>query len=159
MPACSAPRKPPSPCLLPLLPSSPPPPRSYAFSVWFPLAVQLRKELGELLVALGLVGAALQLFEALELWDNLIVCYQLLDKRVQVRVCARRWGALVADSCTGLLWQSVGTRGTRTAPHSTPRGRAVSLAKEPAALPNVCAVHLPNRIHVHLACAPLLHPS
>lgn len=35
-------------------------------------------------MALGLVGAALQLFEALELWDNLIVCYQLLDKRVQV---------------------------------------------------------------------------
>ena len=68
-----------------LLPS-PFPTCSYAFSVWFPLAVQLRKELGELLVELGLVGAALQLFEALELWDNLIVCYQLLDKRVQVRV-------------------------------------------------------------------------
>ena len=36
---------------------------------------------------LGLVGSALQLFEGLELWDNLIVCYQLLDKRVQVSGC------------------------------------------------------------------------
>lgn len=65
-------------------PPSAPSPRSYAFTVWFPLLVQLRKELGELLVGLGLVGAALDLFEALELWDNLIVCYQLLGKRVQV---------------------------------------------------------------------------
>ena len=54
--------------------------------------VQLRKELGELLVALGLVGGALQLFESLELWDNLIVCYQLLDKRVQVRRLVRVGG-------------------------------------------------------------------
>lgn len=67
-----------------LLPASLP--RSYAFSVWFPLHIQLRKELGELLVGMGLVGAALAVFEQLELWDNLIVCYQLLDKRVQVCV-------------------------------------------------------------------------
>lgn len=38
---------------------------------------------------MGLVGAALTLFEQLELWDNLIVCYQLLDKRVQVSTA--RW--------------------------------------------------------------------
>jgi hypothetical protein len=49
--------------------------------------VSLQKELGELLVGLGLVGSALQLFEGLELWENLIVCYQLLDKRVQVSGC------------------------------------------------------------------------
>ena len=65
----------------------PAPPCRYAFSVWFPLQVSLQKELGELLVGLGLVGSALQLFEGLELWDNLIVCYQLLDKRVQVNGC------------------------------------------------------------------------
>jgi hypothetical protein len=51
-----------------------------AFSAWFPLRVALRRELGEGLVATGLVGAALELFEALELWDNLIVCYRLLEK-------------------------------------------------------------------------------
>jgi hypothetical protein len=26
-------------------------------------------------------GAALQIYEALEMWDQLIVCYRLLDKR------------------------------------------------------------------------------
>mgnify|MGYP001811139938 CR=1 FL=1 len=52
--------------------------------MWFPLRLQLRKELGELLVGMGLVGGALAVFETLELWDNLIVCYQLLGKKVQV---------------------------------------------------------------------------
>lgn len=62
-----------------------------AFSVWFPLGVSLRKELGELLVAAGLVGAALPLFEELELWDSLAVCYQLLGKKVQVRCGPGGW--------------------------------------------------------------------
>ena len=43
----------------------------------------LRKELGEQLVAAGLVGAAMTLFEELELWDALILCYRLLQKNVQ----------------------------------------------------------------------------
>ena len=55
------------------LPPPPPPPHS------------LRREVGEALVGMGLVGAALSLFEELELWDSLIVCYRLLDKKVQVR--------------------------------------------------------------------------
>ncbi|KAL4859782.1 Tetratricopeptide repeat protein 27 [Chlorella vulgaris] len=62
----------------------------YAFSAWFPLRLSLRKELGELLVGLGLVGSALSLFEGLELWDNLIVCYQLLDKKVQAEELIKR---------------------------------------------------------------------
>ncbi|KAL4448097.1 hypothetical protein ABPG75_005316 [Micractinium tetrahymenae] len=62
----------------------------YAFSVWFPLHIQLKKELGELLVGMGLVGAALTVFEQLELWDDLIVCYQLLDKRVQAEELIKR---------------------------------------------------------------------
>lgn len=53
-----------------------------AFAVWFPLQSSLRREQGEALIAAGLVGAALDLFEKLELWDGLIVCYRLLDKKV-----------------------------------------------------------------------------
>lgn len=34
------------------------------------------REYGELLVSCGLVGEALKIFEDLELWDNLIYCYQ-----------------------------------------------------------------------------------
>ena len=55
----------------------------HAFSVRFPMGPVLRKELGEQLVAAGLVGAAMTLFEELELWDALILCYRLLQKNVQ----------------------------------------------------------------------------
>ena len=53
----------------------------YAYSVWFPPGARLRKELGDQLVALGMVGAALELFEEIELWDSLIVCLTLLGKK------------------------------------------------------------------------------
>ena len=50
----------------------------------------LRKELGEQLVAAGLVGAAMTLFEELELWDALILCYRLLEKNVQAEELVHR---------------------------------------------------------------------
>lgn len=57
----------------------------YAFSVAAPYSSTLRRELGEQLVSCGMIGAAMSLFEELELWDNLILCYQLLQKKPQVR--------------------------------------------------------------------------
>ena len=56
----------------------------YAFSVAAPYSGVLRRELGEQLVSCGMIGAAMSLFEELELWDNLILCYQLLQKKPQV---------------------------------------------------------------------------
>ena len=56
----------------------------------FPLGPVLRKELGEQLVAAGLVGAAMTLFEELELWDALILCYRLLQKNVQAEELVHR---------------------------------------------------------------------
>jgi hypothetical protein len=46
----------------------------YGLSVWFPSWAALQKELGEEMVRNGMVGAALEIFEKLELWDNLIFC-------------------------------------------------------------------------------------
>lgn len=80
--------------------------RACAFTVWFPLRVSLRKELGEAFVALGLVGAALPLFESLELWDNLIACYQLLDKRVAAEELVRRRLEVTPDDAR--LWCALG---------------------------------------------------
>jgi tetratricopeptide (TPR) repeat protein len=77
-----------------------------AFAVWFPLCVSLRKELGEAFVALGLVGAALPLFESLELWDNLIVCYRLLDKKVAAEQLVKR--RLEATPDEPRLWCALG---------------------------------------------------
>jgi len=77
-----------------------------AFAVWFPLRVSLRKELGEAFVALGLVGAALPLFENLELWDNLIVCYRLLDKKVAAEQLIKRRLDVTPDEPR--LWCALG---------------------------------------------------
>ena len=55
----------------------------YATAVWFPPQILLRKEWGECLIRLGIVGNALVMFEELELWDNLILCYRMLDKAAQ----------------------------------------------------------------------------
>ena len=76
------------------------------FAVWFPLRVSLRKELGEAFVALGLVGAALPLFESLELWDNLIVCYRLLDKKIAAEQLIQR--RLEATPDDPRLWCALG---------------------------------------------------
>ena len=53
---------------------------SFAYVVPMPTIVELQKEYGEQLVACGLVGAAMEIFERMELWDNLLVCYRLLEK-------------------------------------------------------------------------------
>jgi hypothetical protein len=55
----------------------------YVFTVWFPPQLLLRKEWGECLIRMGILGPALVCFEELELWDNLVYCYRLLDKQAQ----------------------------------------------------------------------------
>ncbi|GMH03114.1 hypothetical protein Nepgr_004953 [Nepenthes gracilis] len=51
------------------------------FGLYIPMVPALRKEYGELLVSHGLIGEAVKIFEELELWDNLIYCYRLLEKK------------------------------------------------------------------------------
>ncbi|OWM66522.1 hypothetical protein CDL15_Pgr013739 [Punica granatum] len=53
----------------------------YSFGVYLPSVPALRKEYGELLVRCGLIGEAVKIFEELELWDSLIFCYRLLEKK------------------------------------------------------------------------------
>ncbi|PHT24795.1 hypothetical protein CQW23_35537 [Capsicum baccatum] len=38
-------------------------------------------EFGDLLVSCGLIGEAVKVYEDLELWDNLIYCYRLMEKK------------------------------------------------------------------------------
>ncbi|CAI9108484.1 OLC1v1008082C1 [Oldenlandia corymbosa var. corymbosa] len=51
------------------------------FAVNSPTIPAVRKEYGDLLVSCGLIGEALKVYEDLELWDNLIVCYTMLEKK------------------------------------------------------------------------------
>jgi len=78
----------------------------YAFSVWFPPGAQLRKELGDQLIGLGMVGAALELFEEIELWDSLIVCLTLLGKQQEAADTIRR--RLAVDPEDPKLWCALG---------------------------------------------------
>eukprot|EP00210_Caulerpa_lentillifera_P008505 g8113.t1 len=50
------------------------------FCTKFPTTIQLRIETSQLQIAFGEVSRALTTFEELELWDELVLCYQLLHK-------------------------------------------------------------------------------
>ncbi|KAK9803992.1 hypothetical protein WJX72_011120 [[Myrmecia] bisecta] len=99
-----------------------------AYGVWFPLYTELQKELGEQLLANGLVGGAMEVFEKLELWDSLILCYRLLDKKVQAQELvqqrlqvtpddSRLWCALgdltLDDAAYETAWERSGHHSTR----------------------------------------------
>jgi tetratricopeptide (TPR) repeat protein len=101
----------------------------YAFTIKCPPRASLWKELGEAFVACGLIGAAIKLFEEAELWDSLIVCYQLLQKneiaeqlvRTRLEVTpndARLWctlGDLVdSDEHYHTAWARSGGRSARS---------------------------------------------
>ncbi|MCD7466263.1 hypothetical protein HAX54_002811 [Datura stramonium] len=76
------------------------------FGVNIPMIPALRKEHGDLLVSCGLIGEAVKVYEDLELWDNLIYCYRLMEKKaaavelIKVRLSER--------PCDPRLWCSLG---------------------------------------------------
>ncbi|XP_050387564.1 uncharacterized protein LOC126803890 isoform X7 [Argentina anserina] len=53
----------------------------FCYGIYNPTISALRKEYGELCIRCGLVGEAVKIFEDLELWDNLIFCYSLMEKK------------------------------------------------------------------------------
>lgn len=78
----------------------------YCFSVWFPLLPGLRKEIGEVMLGMGLIGAAMEIFERLELWDNLITCYRLLGKKAQAEDLVQK--RLLEEPDEPKLWCALG---------------------------------------------------
>ncbi|KAL0368608.1 UNVERIFIED_CONTAM: Tetratricopeptide repeat protein 27 [Sesamum calycinum] len=78
----------------------------YCFGVNMPSIPALRREYGDLLVSCGLVGEAMKIYEDLELWDNLIYCYQLVDKKTAaVELIKKRLSEKPYDP---RLWCSLG---------------------------------------------------
>lgn len=74
---------------------------SLAFSIVLPFRAALEKEFGEQLVANGCVGEAMTVFERRELWDSLLICYQLLEKVPEALSLAEA-RLKVAHSCSSL---------------------------------------------------------
>ncbi|PIN11642.1 hypothetical protein CDL12_15752 [Handroanthus impetiginosus] len=78
----------------------------YCFGVNVPAIPALRKEYGDLLVSCGLIGEAIKIYEDLELWDNLIYCYKLMDKKpAAVELIKKRLSEKPSDP---RLWCSLG---------------------------------------------------
>ncbi|KAL3332011.1 hypothetical protein AABB24_032566 [Solanum stoloniferum] len=66
----------------------------------------LFREYGDLLVSCGLIGEAVKVYEDLELWDNLIYCYRLMEKKAAaVELIKAR---LSERPCDPRLWCSLG---------------------------------------------------
>uniref|UniRef100_A0A7S3QZ63 TPR-like protein n=1 Tax=Dunaliella tertiolecta TaxID=3047 RepID=A0A7S3QZ63_DUNTE len=78
----------------------------YAYDCWFPLRVHLRKELAEHYMSMGFVGAALGIYEELQLWDALVVCYRLLDKRGAAEDLLKRRLKVTPDD--PVIWCNLG---------------------------------------------------
>ncbi len=56
----------------------------YLYSLPFPSRWELKRELGKRMLSLGVAATALQIFEELEMWEEVIQCYQLMDKSAKV---------------------------------------------------------------------------
>ncbi|KAF5842032.1 hypothetical protein DUNSADRAFT_9601, partial [Dunaliella salina] len=78
----------------------------YAYDCWFPLRVHLRKELAEHYMSMGFVGAALGIYEELQLWDALVVCYRLLNKRGAAEDLLKRRLKVTPDD--PVIWCNLG---------------------------------------------------
>ncbi|KAL1561352.1 tetratricopeptide repeat protein 27 [Salvia divinorum] len=78
----------------------------YCFGMNMPPIPALRKEYGDLLVSCGLIGEALKIYEDLELWDNLIYCYQLMDKKAAAVELIKK--CLCEKPSDPRLWCSLG---------------------------------------------------
>ena len=52
----------------------------YVFATAYPNYVHLQKELGTLELSLGIAASALQVFERLEMWEQVVMCYRIQGK-------------------------------------------------------------------------------
>ncbi|KAK1354249.1 Tetratricopeptide repeat protein 27-like protein [Heracleum sosnowskyi] len=75
------------------------------YGVHFPSIPKLRKEYGDLLLSCGLIGEAVKVYEDLELWDTVVYCYCLLEKKASaVELIKKRLAERPSDS---RLWRLV----------------------------------------------------
>ncbi|KAL8491911.1 hypothetical protein ACS0TY_023490 [Phlomoides rotata] len=78
----------------------------YCFAINMSPIPAVRKEYGDLLVSCGLTGEAIRIYENLELWDNLIYCYQLMDKKAAAVELIKK--CLSENPSDPRLWCSLG---------------------------------------------------
>ncbi|KAI8813661.1 hypothetical protein BJ742DRAFT_789084 [Cladochytrium replicatum] len=68
------------------------------FSLLMPSKWQLERELAERYAALGVIRSALQIFERLEMWDQAVECYQMLENEAKAEEIVRQQLEIHPDS-------------------------------------------------------------
>ncbi|KAJ3006814.1 UNVERIFIED_CONTAM: hypothetical protein HDU68_003865 [Siphonaria sp. JEL0065] len=63
---------------------------NHIYTISIPSKWDLESELGDRLVGLGVVKSALEIFERLELWDNVVSCLQMLEKQKEAEEIVRK---------------------------------------------------------------------
>lgn len=62
---------------------------AFVHALAFPPRYALQRDLAERYLAIGVVQSALAIFESLEMWDDVVKCYQLLDKPLRAEKLIR----------------------------------------------------------------------
>ncbi|EGZ15801.1 hypothetical protein PHYSODRAFT_351623 [Phytophthora sojae] len=77
----------------------------FVYSLAFPPRYALKRDLAERYFKLGVLGSAVEICEELEMWDDVVKCYQLLDKpmRAEKLVCER-----LEIAPTPFMWVTLG---------------------------------------------------
>ncbi|OZJ03997.1 hypothetical protein BZG36_03636 [Bifiguratus adelaidae] len=71
---------------------------AYFFQILLPSKWELEKELAERLASLGVIRSALEIFERLEMWEEVISCYQMLEQASKAKKVVNDQLALHPDS-------------------------------------------------------------
>ena len=78
---------------------------AYVYALAFPPQFALKKDLAERYFALGAVASALALYKELEIWDEVVLCYRLLDQQKKAEVLVRE---RISIEPTPYLWCCLG---------------------------------------------------
>ncbi|KAL3671524.1 hypothetical protein V7S43_003444 [Phytophthora oleae] len=77
----------------------------FVYSLAFPPRYALKRDLAERYFKLGVLGSAVEICEELEMWDDVVKCYQLLDKPMRAEKLVRE---RLEISPTPFMWVTLG---------------------------------------------------
>uniref|UniRef100_A0AAV1T207 Uncharacterized protein n=1 Tax=Peronospora matthiolae TaxID=2874970 RepID=A0AAV1T207_9STRA len=77
----------------------------FVYSLAFPPRYALKRDLAERYFKLGVLGSAVEICEELEMWDDVVKCYQILDKPTRAEKLVRE-RLLIAP--TPFMWVTLG---------------------------------------------------
>lgn len=78
---------------------------AFVHALAFPPRYALKRDLAERYLAIGVIQSALEIFEELEMWDDVVKCYQILDKPLRAEKLIRE---RLAVAPTPYMWCCLG---------------------------------------------------